>query len=381
MARTQTTDILIIGAGVIGCSCAYYLSKAGINVTILEQGEVGGQASGAAAGLLAPLGPIPAPGTFADLILASFRQFPAFIAELEASSGLDVGYEQTGSLRVVRSMKRLARLKQRFALWQSLGIQVDWLEGVEALKQEPLLAPDVCGAVYSPEESQVNSVQLVRALALSAQQAGAHIYPSVTVNEIMHSGTKVTGVRTTAGDSYTCKQLIVTAGVWSASLLSSFNAMLVPLRPIGGQMLALSQPQPALRHIIFGETKYLIPRNREVLVGATKEDNGFDIQVTPEGIDKLHSTALRLIPSLSSQSIVRSWAGVRPGTPDKRPIIGPVPGWENLLVATGHNSSGIILSPITGQGITAYVTTGRLPEIMHTFGCERFSTPDLLMDV
>ncbi|GCE31063.1 glycine oxidase ThiO [Dictyobacter alpinus] len=376
MIRSQTTDALIIGGGIIGCSCAYFLRKAGVDVTILEQGEIGGQASGAAAGLLAPLGPIPAPGVFADLILASFRQFPAFVSELEAINGLDVGYQQTGSLRVVHSAKRLARLKQRFELWQTLGLNVNWIEGVEALKREPLLAPDVCGAVYAPEESQVNAVQLINALALSAQQAGAQIYPHIIVNEFLHSGTKVTGIRTASGDTYTCKQLIVTAGAWSAHLLRSLNDISVPLSPTGGQMLALSQPQPALQHIIFGDTKYLIPRHKEILVGATKEDSGFDIQVTPQATERLYNTALRLLPSLSSQNISRSWAGIRPTTPDKCPIIGPIPGWENLLVATGHNSVGIILSPVTGQSIAEYVTTGHLPQLIQPFGLERFNTPE-----
>ncbi len=160
-----TTDVVIIGGGVIGCAIAYFLRKRHIEVTVLERGERGGQASGAAAGLLAPLGPLSGPGPFADLVLAGFSSLLSLVPELEEGSGIRVGYEQTGALRVVRNLKRVAHLRKRLDSWQPLGLQLYWLTGKEARQREPLLASDVCAAVYAPEESQLQASSVVQAFA------------------------------------------------------------------------------------------------------------------------------------------------------------------------------------------------------------------------
>src|SRR5712692_7100926 len=170
---THTTDVMIVGGGIIGCAVAYYLRKSNVQVTILDQGEIGGghsvagwgQASSAAAGLLAPLGPLSGPGPLADLLLASFDLFPSLIPELEEASGLHVEYEQTGALRVICNLNRISSLRKRLEAWQPLGLQMHWLNGEEARQREPLLAPDICAAIYVPEESQVKAPQLVKAFA------------------------------------------------------------------------------------------------------------------------------------------------------------------------------------------------------------------------
>src|SRR5947209_562696 len=142
-----STDVIIVGGGVIGCSIAYYLRKAGVEVMVLDQGEIGAQASSAAAGLLAPLGSLSGPGPLADLVLASFALFPSLVPELEDASGMRVEYEHTGALRTVRNLKRIASLRQRMQAWQPLGLQMYWLTGEEARQREPLLASDICAAI------------------------------------------------------------------------------------------------------------------------------------------------------------------------------------------------------------------------------------------
>ncbi|MBO0781761.1 MAG: glycine oxidase ThiO [Ktedonobacteraceae bacterium] len=368
------TETLIIGGGVIGCAIAYYLRKQGMAVTLLEQGEIGGQASSAAAGLLAPLGPLPGPGPFADLLLAGFALFPSLVPELEEASGLRLGYDQAGALRLVHNPRRVANLRKRMQAWQPLGLAMHWLTGEEARQLEPLLSPSVCAAIYVPQEAQIKSPQVVRAFALAANNLGAHLHSHTPVSELLHQKARVTGVVTTTGETVYCERLVLATGAWSARYSACFDVAL-PVSPLKGQLLALRQPAPPLRHIIFGDSLYLAPRDDSIIVGATREEAGFDTSVTDEGFSWLRDTASRLVPSLEQCHSVASWAGLRPKTPDSRPILGPLPGWENVILATGHNSVGIILSAITGQAIADLLATGQCSPLIHPFSVARFQSP------
>lgn len=367
----QTTDVVIIGGGVTGCAIAYYLRKAGIDVVLLEQGDVGSQASGAAAGLLAPLGPLSGQGAFADLLLRSFVLFPSLVAELEEISGLHVGFKQAGALRTVRNPKHVAHLAKRMKAWEPLGLHMQWLTGDEARYKEPLLADDIAAAIYAPEESQINAPQLVQAFSQAAHRLGANIYPHKMAIGISKVGERVTAVHISPDESINCKHIILATGAWSA-LYESWFSITLPVSPQRGQMISLQQLSQQLQHIIFGDAIYLAPRGNAIIVGATKEDVGFDTQVTEEGISWLYTTAIKLLPTLRQSAIQESWAGLRPKTPDTRPILGKAPGWENVILATGHNSVGILLSAITGTTIVELVVTGNTPEIIRPFALERF---------
>ncbi len=367
----KTTDVVIIGGGVIGCAIAYFLRKQHIDVILLERGEIGSQASSVAAGLLAPLGPLSEPGPFADLVLAGFSSLCSLIPELEESSGMRLSYERTGALRTVRNPKRVAHLQKRFISWQPLGLQLYWLNGEEARRQEPLLAPDVCAAIYAPEESQIRAAGLVQAFARAAQLAGVQLYPHREVDGILTEKRRVTGVRTRQGEDFACDRLILASGAWTGQCSTWLNVTL-PISPLHGQLISLRQPAPQLKHIVFGEAAYLTPKGDTILVGATKEEMGFDTTVTETGSSWLYATATRLLPSLSEDKIQAAWAGLRPKTPDSHPIVGFLAPWENVLVAAGHNSVGIILSAITGQSITEMVITGNTPSLMKPFSVERF---------
>jgi glycine oxidase len=369
----QTTDVVIVGGGVIGCAIAYYLRKMQVDVIVLERGEIGGQASSAAAGLLAPLGPLSGPGPFADLVLAGFSCLSSLVPELEDVSGIHMGYEQTGALRVLRNPKRLVNLQKRFNSWQPLGLQLYWLSGEEAHQREPLLASDICAAIYAPEESQIQASCVVQAFACAAQIAGATISPHQEVDHLVLEGTKVTGVSTTQGERIACTTLILASGAWANHCGAWLQASL-PIHPLHGQLISLPQASQRLKHIIFGEAAYLTPRGNTILVGATKEERGFDLTVTDQGTSWLYATATRLIPALIESKIQAAWTGLRPKTPDSHPILGMLSPWENVLVAAGHNSVGIILSAITGQCIAEMVTTGQTPALIQPFSPDRFST-------
>jgi glycine oxidase len=366
----RTTDTVILGGGIIGCALAYYLSKAGVDVIAVERNGIGSQATSAAAGLLAPLGPLSGPGPYADLLLASFAMFPTLVPELEDASNVHLQYEQTGALRTVRNPKRIPHLQKRLESWKPLGLEMHWLNGDEVRRKEPTLSPEISAAIYIPEESQIQASQLVKAYASAAENLGAEIYSYTEVTGILGHLDKITGVTTKAGQ-INCNRLIVAAGAWTGCY-NEWLDITIPISPLRGQILAYQQSATPVRHIIFGEAAYLTPKGNSLYVGATKEDVGFDTGVTDEGIAWLRDTAERLVPTLKQSNIEAIWAGLRPKTPDTKPILGPAPHWKNVILATGHNSVGIILSAITGQTITEYVTTGHIPEIIRPFSIERF---------
>jgi glycine oxidase len=371
----STTGVVIIGGGVIGCAIAYYLRKSAVEVIVLDEGEIGAQASSAAAGLLAPLGSLSGPGPLADLLLASWKMFPALVPELEEASGLHLEYEQTGALRIVRDPKNSGNLRKRMKEWRPLGLEMHWLTGEEASQREPLLASDVCAAIYAPQEAQIKAPQVVRAFARAAALAGATLYSHREILGVQRdaTGRRVSGVYTAQGETIACSHLVVASGAWAANCGIWLDSPL-PVNPQRGQILTLKQPSPhPLRHIVFGEAIYLAPKkDGTVIVGATKEEVGFDKHITAGGIAWLLSTAIRLVPGLDGCAIDQMWAGLRPKTPDNLPILGKAPRWENVTLAVGHGSVGILLSPITGKTIAELVMTGETPEIIEAFGAERF---------
>jgi glycine oxidase len=367
-----TTDVVIAGGGVIGCAIAYHLRKLGVDVSVLERGEIGAEASSAAAGLLAPLGPLSGPGAFADLLLSSFALMPTLVSELEDASAMRLEYERPGSLRVVRDSKHIPNLRKRMQAWQPLELQMQWLTGEEARQREPLLSPDICAAVYAPEESQIKAPHVVKAFSVAAAKRGAVLRGHSEITGVQRNHARVTGVYTSEGETIGCNHLVVATGAWAARSGMWLNVK-IPVSPQRGQILSLRQPALPLRHIIFGEAVYLAPKSgNTLLVGATKEEVGFDKQLTAGGVAWLLNTAIRLAPSLESSAIDQMWAGLRPRTPDNQPILGPAPGWENVTFAIGHGSTGILLSAITGKAIAELVVEGKAPEVILPFSMERF---------
>ncbi len=367
-----TVDVAIVGGGVIGCAIAYQLSKSGVDVAVFDRGEIGAEASSAATGLLAPLGPLSGPGPFADLLLSSFALFPTLVPELEDASGINLEYEQTGALRIVSNTKHISNLRKRMKAWQPLGLQMYWLPGDEARQREPLLSPDVCAAIYAPEESQINASYVVKSFSLAAMNQGATLYSHSIITGIQRHSAKVTDAYTSQGEKIACNHLVIANGAWAARC-SEWLHVPIPIIPQRGQALTLHQPSEPLRHIIFGEAAYLTPKSKNtIIVGATKEEVGFNKNPTVGGISWLLNTAIRLAPALESCTLDQMWAGLRPRTPDNQPILGPAPGWENVTLAVGHGSAGIMLSAITGQTIAELIINREAPQILQPFSLTRF---------
>jgi glycine oxidase len=342
----EDAGVIVVGGGVIGCAIAYHLARRGVPVTVVERGELAGEASGAAAGMLAPLAEAHAPGPFLDLCLASLSLFPSLAAELEAVTGIGIGYERTGTLRVALSAEDEDALRERYRWQKGTGLPLEWLGGDMARELEPALSPRVRCAVLSPDEGQVDPQRLTMALAGAARAHGAHLLLSTPVAGILRRGRRILGVRLPSG-LLRGGHVVVAAGPWTGRLLRGLGLYLAT-PPRRGQMLAY-HARP-VRHIVWGPDGYLVPKAGGVTyAGATVESVGFRRRTTARGLRRLAQMARGLVPALGHAEVASAWAGLRPGSPDGLPIIGPVPGWEGLTVATGHFRNGILLAPITGR--------------------------------
>ncbi|HLZ57868.1 MAG TPA: glycine oxidase ThiO [Ktedonosporobacter sp.] len=374
MSMRHTTDVVIIGGGVVGCTIAYHLRKKGVEVIVMEREEIAAESSSAAAGLLSPLGRLLVPGAGTELLLASWSRYDELLPALEEASGVHVEYQQHGSLRTATSEQEEAQLRQQMVFWASLGIEVVWLTGDEARQREPLLGPEVVAAVHAPKEGSIKAPALTRAYAGAARYLGALIYEQTEVAGIQSTGSRITGVQTVQDDTIICNHLVIAAGAWSARC-SDWLGFSLPVSPMRGQILSLRQPAQPMRHILFDGNIYLIPKfDNTIYAGATVERVGFDKQITAGGVAWLLSSTLALAPALANTSIANIWAGLRPGSPDDQPILGKAPGWENVTLATGHGGAGFELSAITGQTIAELVSSGQTPELIRPFGLERFTT-------
>lgn len=369
---SHATDVLIIGGGVIGCSIAYQLAKRGVCVRVLEQGKLGAQASGAATGLLAPI-KLLARGDdpYLSLQLTSMKLFPHFVRELEDVTGQCVEHHQTGTLRIA-SPKQEPRLDAWVAHWQEVGYQMQVLRGDEIQRMEPSLSSAYTTAVTIPEEPQVQACLYMDAIIQAARLHGVVFSEGEEVVSIDRVGSRVVGVHTRQGESLTCGHLVIATGAWSARV-GEWLRLVLPVSPLQGQSVMIRQPERAIRHILFGEGVYIAPKPQGMLyIGATCDEVGFELQVTEEGITRLVQAASLIVPSLVVSQRECSWAGLRPRTPDHRPILGRVPEWSNVSLACGHNGFGILLSVITGQVLAESIATGADVDILHPYTVERF---------
>lgn len=354
MTQTGATDFLILGGGVIGLSTAYHLGCHGASVTVLDAGKPG-QASAAAAGMLAPLAETNAPGPFLDLALDSLRRYPEFIAALREDSGQDLQINGPGMLRVARTDDEEAALCRAFAWQSSLGLPLHRLTGAEARRLEPPAALDIQAAVLSPMEKQIEPRRLLAVLAAACRRHGVQIFSNCPAPDLQTSAGRAEAIF--AGNSrHTFGTLVAASGAWSRALGQwfDFDFLVTPLR---GQMLALGPQLPSLlSHTLYTHGAYLVPRpDGRIVAGATEEWAGFTAETTEVGVAGLRQEAARLVPALAGWPLHSAWAGLRPVSADGLPLLGRVPGWENVHVATGHGRNGILLTPVTGALMADYL--------------------------
>lgn len=372
MSRNNTDPMVVIGGGIMGSALARELAILEEEVVLLEAGLPGRQASWAAAGMLAPLGEAVAPGPFLDLARASMALFPALLEELLGETGRRVSYAPSGKLHVAWNREEAQELRHRLAWIGPLTEGVALLSGTELHHQEPLLSAEASTALLIPDDHQVENRELTMALWEGARTHGVDARSHARVSGLESNHGRVSGVRLASGDVLKARAVVVAAGAWSAALKGLPNPL--PVRPVKGQMLALdARGLSPIRRMLASSQVYLVPRkDGRLLVGATVEEAGFDIALTPQGIMSLLDPAIRLLPAAGDLPIVEFWSGLRPGTPDDLPILGPDPHLDGLWYATGQFRNGILLAPGSARAL-ARTMTGREPEIdIRAFSPRRF---------
>ncbi|OPA77763.1 glycine oxidase ThiO [Paenibacillus selenitireducens] len=355
----RTVDVVIIGAGVIGCSIAYQLARRGISTRVYDKNQIGAEASSAAAGMLAAQAEFMDSRPLFDLARQSRSLFPALAEELKACSGVDIGFVHHGLLRVARTPEDVLTYQNMASQHVGLGEEAQWLSPEQALELESGLSPSIHGALYFPQDGQVYASQLTLAYAQAAASYGAVFQEFAEVQEIIEDHGCVTGVRL-QGEVIPCSNVIVASSMWTQELLSK-NGLHVPLFPVKGECIAVKSMKPLLRRTIYTDGCYLVPKsNGEIFIGATVHPHSYDRKVSIGGIAALIQAAEELIPSIRSAEFSRAWSGLRPQTPSGLPYLGEHPMLKHAFIASGHYRNGILLSPITGM-LMADLIEGKPP--------------------
>ncbi len=374
----SSLKVAIIGAGVIGLGIAWRLAAKGAKVEVFDRGAAGSGASYAAAGMLAACCEAE-PGEDALVALGreSQARWPAFAAELRSLTGVDVELRDEGTLVVALTADDQARIHHHLAHQKKLGLPLEWISAAETRRREPHLAGKLAGAVWSPQDHQVDNRKLATALRLAAEAAGAVVHEHKPVAEIAIAGGRTHGLVLADGTKVSADVVVLAAGAWSRGIAGVATEQRPPVRPIKGQMLALKMDPaaPLISHVIWAPGVYLVPRrDGRLIIGATVEEKAFDTTLTAGGLLTLLEAAWRTVPAIEELAIDEMWVGHRPGSRDDAPILGPGPA-QGLIYATGHHRNGILLAPVTADAIAKLVLEGATEPAIRPFGIDRFAPP------
>ena len=385
------TEVIVVGGGVMGCATAFELAKRHVDVALVDQ-TLPGRATSASAGGLWPIGeavglgcgvilqaargefhdgPTILPAAFRRFLLQSNDLFPTLSEELVDKGGIDIEYEPGPGLiyAVLEESERdyVGRILDRLGGDGS----VHWLPPTELREIEPLLNPKIVGGALIEGEHQVNPMMLAEGYKRAALECGARFLGSTLVECLLRRGDRVTGVRLRGGEHLLAETTINAAGAWSGELAASVDVFL-PVEPIRGQIVLTETLPKTLNACVSTSACYLAQKKHgEVLIGSTTERVGFDTSVTREGISSLCRGAANVIPMLEKVWVKRVWAGLRPGSPDELPILGPVKGVDGYLNATGLFRTGIVAAPLAAKMLAQFLSGEELSFPMEPFLAER----------
>ena len=368
-------DAIFVGGGVIGLACAWRAAQRGASVCVLERDRPAAGATGVAAGMLAPVGEaLWGEEKLLGFNLESLQRWPAFTEELEGEGGAEVGFDSRGALHVALDRDEAEELRRRYELHRKLGLNSERLSGRACRQLEPGLATAVRGGAHVPGEASVDPRYLVAALLGALDRLGVPV----------HSEAEVLGASHAAGSwrlvtrdrrEFDAGSVVLTAGCWSGQADWLPGDARLPVRPVKGEILTLRGPadEPVCERIVAGERVYMVPRaDGRLIVGATVEERGFDTTLTAGGVHELLREAYRLLPEIAELELVEAGVGLRPGTPDNAPLIGPGAA-DGLLVATGHFRNGVLQAPLTADCIAALLVGQQTPIELTPFAPERFA--------
>ncbi|MER6679806.1 glycine oxidase ThiO [Streptomyces olivaceoviridis] len=377
---SRTSDVLVIGGGIIGLVTAWRAAQRGLATAVVDP-EPGGGAAQVAAGMLAAVTELHyGEETLLALNLESARRYPAFAAELSELTGHDLGYRRCGTLAVALDADDRAHLRELHTLQQRSGLASEWLSGRECRRLEPMLAPGVRGGLRVDGDHQIDPRRLAAALVAACERAGV-VFHRAWAERLDVVRDRAAGVTTADGTALRADRVVLAAGSLSGRLAGVPDELLPPVRPVKGQVLRLTVPRRyapflsrTVRAVVRGGQVYLVPReNGELVVGATSEELGWDTTVTAGGVYELLRDAHELVPGITELPLTETRAGLRPGSPDNAPLLGPS-GLAGLLLATGHYRNGVLLTPVTGDVLAHALVTGELPQEARPFTPRRFGT-------
>ena len=356
----STFDVAIVGGGVIGVSIAFELAAEELRVVVLDRQQPGREASWAAAGMLSPAPDSPRDIPLAPLGRESLKLYPQFIAALEEDSGQSASYARDGAIEILLAPHGEVERDQKAAEYRLLDLAAEGISLVSAREREKSFTADARAAVWLPDEATVEPRLLMEALLAAAQNRGVAIRAGSNVTNLICEQNRCVGV-IAGGEKIGAAHVVVAGGCFSAEVANGTSrlAPLLPTRPVRGQMVALRRDGFRLSRVLRSERGYLVPRrDGRIVAGSTKEEAGFEKRVTAAGIRKVLDAAIELCPTLAAAEIVETWTGLRPGTPDDLPILGPT-DIDGLLIATGHYRNGILLTPITAKLMCEWIVHGR----------------------
>ncbi len=358
--RQKRADVVIVGAGVMGCAAAWELARRGLSVVVLEKSVPGAEASSAAAGILGAQVEASGPGPMSKLSLASRSRFPRWAESLADATGIDIELRRVGVLKIGLDRKSSAALAED-AVWQkAAGLSVQRVPPKRVRELEPAIGRNA-GGVFFPDDARVDPRRFLRALHIAALRAGASFKSGVNVRTVVTRAGRATGVALEGGEVMAAKHVVVAAGSWT-SQVQGLDLAKDTVRPARGQIVELLSPAPVLERVVFGPRCYLVPRDDgRTLVGSTLEFVGYRREVTAGAVRELLDAAICIVPTLRHAALNDAWSNFRPHTADELPLVGPT-AIRGLTLATGHYRNGILLAPITAEIVSA-VVRGKKPPI------------------
>lgn len=376
MSITTTSDVIVVGAGVIGAAVAWRCAQRGLSVTVVDPAPERG-AWHTAAGMLAPVTELHYAETpLLRLNLHALAGYPSFCAELTELTGLPTGFRDCGTVSVAWDGADLAALRDLHDFGSTLGIDAMLLTGRELRELEPRLAAGLPGGLHAAGDHQVDPRLLHAAILAAADRAGVHRRSARARLDV--GSDRAVGVRLDDGSTLSAETVVLAAGAWSGQFDGVPAEFAAPVRPVKGQTLRLRLPgEPRLRHVVRGSVRgtpiYLVPRaDGQLIVGASSEEAGYDLSPRAGAVYELLRDAQSILPELAEATLEEVCTGLRPGSPDNAPVIGPS-GMPGLVHATGHFRNGILLADVTGDGVAELTSTGELTGALTAFAPARFA--------